>query len=90
VPIFGVHHDGKISPGWWGGGCTAHPPPFTLVTITYTVAVYAPAERADTLPVFHLCPLYVLCDRAHHIEYLVPFLQQPFSRKKCRQTSWFY
>jgi hypothetical protein len=25
----------------------ARPPPFTLVTITYKVAVYAPAERAD-------------------------------------------
>jgi hypothetical protein len=27
----------------------ARPPPFTLVTITYKVAVYAPAEREDTL-----------------------------------------
>ncbi len=42
------HHDGKISPG-----CVkvrvARPPPCTLVTITYKVAVYAPAERADAL-----------------------------------------
>jgi hypothetical protein len=37
----------------------ARPPPFTLVTITYNVAVYAPAERADTLPLFHLYPLSV-------------------------------
>jgi hypothetical protein len=29
-------------------------PPFTLFTITYKVAVYAPAERADTLTLFHL------------------------------------
>jgi hypothetical protein len=26
-------------------------------TITYKVAVYAPAERADTLPEFHLYPI---------------------------------
>ncbi len=30
------------------------PSPFTLFTITYKVAVYAPAERADTLSVFYL------------------------------------
>ncbi len=33
-----------------GGGCT--PTPSILFTITYKVAVYAPAERADTLPVY--------------------------------------
>ncbi len=49
------HHDGKISPGWWGWGVHAHPP-FHPITITYKVAVYAPAERADTLPLFHLYP----------------------------------
>jgi hypothetical protein len=27
------------------GGCTARPPPFTISTIMYKVAVYAPAER---------------------------------------------
>jgi hypothetical protein len=37
-----------------GGG--AHPLPFTLVTITYKVAVYAPAEKADTLSLIHLYP----------------------------------
>ncbi len=49
-PSFAVHHDGKIIPdhGERGGAS------FTLVTITYKVAVYAPAERADTLPLFHL------------------------------------
>jgi hypothetical protein len=31
----------------------------TIFTITYKVAVYAPAERADTLPLFPLYP-YVL------------------------------
>jgi hypothetical protein len=29
------------------------------ITIMYKVAVYAPAERADTLPVFHLYPAYM-------------------------------
>jgi hypothetical protein len=56
------HHDGKISPAELifpsgeGGGCTVHPPPFIRFTITYKVAVYAPTERAVTLPVFHLYP----------------------------------
>jgi len=40
--------EGKIGPSWWGWGVHAHP-----VTITYKVAVYASAERADTLPLFH-------------------------------------
>ncbi len=35
-------------------------PTFTLFTITYKVAVYTPDERADTLTLFHLYPLYVL------------------------------
>ncbi len=34
----------------------ASPPPFTISTITYKVLVYAPAERADTLPLFLLYP----------------------------------
>jgi hypothetical protein len=38
------HSNGKISPCWWGGEDT-RPPPFTLFTITYKVAVFAPAER---------------------------------------------
>ena len=57
-----LHHDGKISPGWWVGG--ARPPPFTISTIRYRVVVYAPAERADTLPPISLLPLYVLCGAA--------------------------
>jgi hypothetical protein len=32
----------------------ARPPPFTTFTITSKVAVYAPAEWADTLTLFHL------------------------------------
>jgi hypothetical protein len=37
-----------------GGGCT--PTPFTISTITYKVAVYAPIERADTHPLLLLYP----------------------------------
>jgi hypothetical protein len=36
------------------GRCT--PTPITLSTITYKVVVYAPVERADTLPQFLLYP----------------------------------
>jgi hypothetical protein len=53
------HHDGKISPGWWGGGGVERPPPFTPLTIKYKVEVYAPAERADTLNLL-ISTLYVL------------------------------
>ncbi len=35
-----------------GGG--ARPPPFITFTINSKVAVYAPAEWADTLTLFHL------------------------------------
>jgi hypothetical protein len=44
-------------PGKVGGeGCGARPPLFTINTIMYKVVVYAPAERADTLPLFLLYP----------------------------------
>ncbi len=45
-------HDGKSALAGEGGG--APPPLFILFTTTYKVAVYAPAERADTLPLFLL------------------------------------
>ncbi len=38
--------------GAGGGGGGTRPTPFPLFTITYKVAVYAPAERADTFPYF--------------------------------------
>ncbi len=38
----------------------APPPPFTTFTITSKVAVYAPAEWADTLTLFHLYQ-YTIC-----------------------------
>jgi hypothetical protein len=51
-PISGVHSIMRV------GG--ARPPPFTLFSFTYKVAVYASAERADTLSVFHLYPMCTL------------------------------
>jgi hypothetical protein len=39
-----------------GEGRGARLPPFTISTITYKVEVYAPAERARTLPLFLLYP----------------------------------
>ncbi len=45
----------KLAQAGEGGGST--PTPFQPITIKYNVAVYAPAERAETLPVF---PLYTL------------------------------
>jgi hypothetical protein len=48
-----------------GEGGVARPPPFTIFTVTYKVAVYDPTKRADTLPVFHLYP-YVLCASIQH------------------------
>jgi hypothetical protein len=43
-----------------GGGCTSTPFLLYLPSRTYKVAVYAPAEWADTPPISSL-PLYVLC-----------------------------
>ncbi len=42
-------------------GVPAHAPPFIISTITYRVAVNAPAERADIDPPISTLPLYVLC-----------------------------
>ncbi len=55
LPISGVHPImmEKSALACEGRGCT--PIPFTIVTITYKVVVYAPAEWADTLTLFHLC-----------------------------------
>ncbi len=51
-------------PSWWknlawlGRVGGSRQPSFTLFPIMYKVVVYPPAERADTLPVFHLYPMY--------------------------------
>ncbi len=43
----------------------AHPPPFNISTIMYKAVVYAPAERADTLPIFLLYPYVYFCAGPH-------------------------
>ncbi len=64
-PISGVHPIlmEKSALAGEGGGCT--PTPFQPIAITYKVAVYAPAEWADTLTLFHLYlymySLFVTC-----------------------------
>jgi hypothetical protein len=52
--ISGVHSIMRVksAQAGKGGGCT--PTPFITFTITSKVAVYAPAEWADTLTLFHL------------------------------------
>jgi hypothetical protein len=40
----------KLAQAGEGGGCT--PAPLALFTITYKVALYAPAQRTDTLTLF--------------------------------------
>ncbi len=74
-------------PSWWknkpwlervGGALhSAHPPPDTSVTITYKVAVYAPAEKADTLHLFHLHPIFTLWFKGHNQRFLY-FLYRSF------------
>jgi hypothetical protein len=52
--------------GEGGGGCA--PTPFILVIITYKGALYAPSERADTLPLFHLYPyMYSVVSLLHEL-----------------------
>jgi hypothetical protein len=52
----------KITNRLWKKVFIRRPPPFTLLTITYKVAVYAPAEREVHSPNF-ISTLYVLCGR---------------------------
>jgi hypothetical protein len=61
------HHDGRWkNKSRMVGAGDAGPPPFSIVTITYKVAVYAPAEWADTLNLFHLYQ-YVCTLWAHYM-----------------------
>jgi hypothetical protein len=58
-PLSGVHSimmEKFAQDGECGGGGGACPPLFSISTIHYKVVVYAPAERADTLPLFLLYP----------------------------------
>jgi len=62
-------------------GGAARPPSFTIFTIAYKVAVYAPAERADTLPLSHIYPYHVLCglvnrERDTNYHGIFPYLYQ--------------
>jgi hypothetical protein len=59
------------------GGGSRHPPLFTISTITYKVEVFAPAERADTLPLFLLYPYMNPVGLAHNLEGC-------FQRKTCQ------
>jgi hypothetical protein len=74
-----------------GEGGSARLPPFTISTITYKVAVYAPDERADTLPLFLHYPLYSVVYVHHpiHSHYrcrnrdYTPFSQWSNDKKEC-------
>jgi hypothetical protein len=56
--------------GGGGGGCTPTPP-FTVTTITYKVLVYAPAERASTLPLFLLYPyMYSVVEQELTVDFM--------------------
>ncbi len=50
------------------GGGSRRPPLFTISTITYKVVVFAPAERADTLPLFILYPYMNPVGLAHRLD----------------------
>jgi hypothetical protein len=58
-----IHQDGKISPGWGGGGGGARPLLFTLFPITYKVLVYSTLQLRVQIhsPYFSSLPLYVIC-----------------------------
>jgi hypothetical protein len=67
----------KLAQAGEGGGRTARPSPFTIVTITYKVAVYAAAERADTLLLFVSTPMYSVVVPNVQIASLVRNLYRP-------------
>ncbi len=51
--LSGVHSVMRVKLALAGKGGGARPPPFTTLTLTSKVAVYDPAEWADTLTLFH-------------------------------------
>jgi hypothetical protein len=56
-----LHHDGKITLAWWGGGgMHAHSLSLDLSSRAKLFCMYAPAKRADTLPLF-LLYTYTVC-----------------------------
>ncbi len=86
------HHEGKISLAGQGGG-VARPPPFTTITRTITskVAVYAPAESADTLTLFHPQYMYsvvvIIAKICMHIFYSVQLLPSTVHCALCAEYS---
>ncbi len=52
--LSGVHSVMRVKSVLAGEGGDARPPPLITFTLTSKVAVYAPAEWADTLTLFHL------------------------------------
>ncbi len=52
--LSGTHSVMRVKLVLAGEGGGARPPPHITFTITNKVPVYAPAERADTLTLFHL------------------------------------
>ncbi len=58
--ISGVHSIMMEKSALTGKGGGVRSPPFTLFTVTYKVAVSAPAERIGAFPLFHLYPI-LLC-----------------------------
>ncbi len=74
-PLPGAHSITMEKSAQAGEGGGTRPPPFTISTITYQVLMYAPAEMADTLPLFLLYPyMYsVACTvQNHSFSYLQP------------------
>jgi hypothetical protein len=70
------HPNEKISTGWWGWGCM--PTPFHhMYRHVQHFVLYAPAERADTLPFFYSTPIctlwYYLFTEQHWSEVGEPF-----------------
>jgi hypothetical protein len=56
------HHDGKISPGWWGGGVYM-PIPFPIFTITYKAAVNVRSSWMGRYTHSISSPIYTRCVR---------------------------
>ncbi len=76
-PLSGVHSIvmEKLA-GEGGGALHAHPHPLTLYLPSYKVAVYAPAERADTLTLVHLY-FCILCGTPYIIFMICLIFQFP-------------
>jgi hypothetical protein len=73
-PLSGVHSIKmeKLAQAGEVWGVHTPPPPFTISTYHHWLVVYAPAERADTLPLFLLYPyMYSVLREVHCTVYSV-------------------